>query len=110
MYSRKDTSPNYTDFSKNQTRIERFVWFQKSYKGKFYFETRFQLLKVNNLGQFEKSQQVYLSEREGEALSGIRKTIIHDAENLGLVPIYEAKSGKESTMGQELTSVIEYMN
>ena len=102
MYSRKDTSPNYTDFSKNQTRIERFVWFQKSYRGKFYFETRFQLLKINNLGQFEKSQQVYLSEREGEALSGIRKTIIHDAENLGLVPIYEAKSGKESTMGQEL--------
>ena len=31
-----------------------------------------------------------------------RNTVIHDAENLGLVPIYEAKSGKESTMGQEL--------
>ena len=30
------------------------------------------------------------------------RTIIHDAENLGLVPIYEAKSGRESTMDQEL--------
>ena len=54
------------------------------------------------MGQFEKSQQVYLSEREGEAISAIRNTVIHDAENLGLVPIYEAKSGKESTMDQEL--------
>ena len=31
-----------------------------------------------------------------------RNTVIPDAENLGLVPIYEAKSGKESTMDQEL--------
>ena len=54
------------------------------------------------MGQFEKSQQVYLSEKEGEALSTIRNTAIHDAENLGLVPIYEAKSGKETTMDQEL--------
>ena len=61
-----------------------------------------QLLKINDLGQFEKSQQVYLSEKEGEAISAIRNTIIHDAENLGLVPIYEAKSGRESTMNQEL--------
>ena len=53
------------------------------------------------MGQFEKSQQVYVSEKEGEALSIIRNTVIHDAENLGLVPIYEAKSGKESTMDQE---------
>ena len=52
------------------------------------------------MGQFEKSQQVYLSEKEGEAASAIRNTVIHDAENL--VPIYEAKSGKESTMDQEL--------
>ena len=62
----------------------------------------FQLLKINNLRQFEKSEQVYLSEKEGEALSTIRNNVIHDAENLGLVPIYEAKSGKESTMDQEL--------
>ena len=54
------------------------------------------------MGQFENLQQVYLSEKEGEALSAIRNTVIHDAENIGLVPIYEAKSGKESTMDQEL--------
>ena len=54
------------------------------------------------MGQFEKSQQVHLSEKEGEALSAIRNTVIHDAENLGHVPIYEAKSGKELTMDQEL--------
>ena len=101
MYSRKDTSPNYIDFSKNQTRVGRCVWFQKSYNGKFHFEPCFQL-KINNLGQFEKSQQVYLSQKEGEALSAIWKTVIHDDENLGLVPINEIKSGKESTMVQEL--------
>ena len=54
------------------------------------------------MGQFEKSQQVTFSEKEGEASSAIRNSVIHDAENLGLVPIYEAKSGKESTMDQEL--------
>ena len=52
--------------------------------------------------QVEKSQQIYLSRKEGEAISIIRNTVIHDAENLRLVPIYEAIPGKESTMGQEL--------
>ena len=103
MYSTKNTSPNYFEFSKNQTRIVRFVWFQNSYKRKSYFEPCFQLLKINDLGQLEKSQQIYISVKEGEALSAIRNTVFHDAaENLGLVPIYEAKSSKESTMDQEL--------
>ena len=102
MYSRKDTSPNYIELSKNQTKIGRFVWFQKSYKGKIYFEPCFQLLKFDDLGQFEKSQQVYLSEKEGEEISPIRNTVSHDAENLGLVPIYETKTGEDSTMDQEL--------
>ena len=57
---------------------------------------------IIDLGQFEKSQQVYFSEKEGEAISAIRNTVIHDAENLGLVPINEAKSAKESTLDQEL--------
>ena len=35
-------------------------------------------------------------------MSVIRSSVIHDAENLGLGPIYEATSGKESTMDQEL--------
>ena len=99
MYSRKVDSPNYIEFSKNLKRIGRFVWFQKSYKGKIYLEPCFQII---DLGQFEKSQQVYLSEKEGEAISAIRNSDIHDAENLELVPKYEAKSGKESTMDQEL--------
>ena len=54
------------------------------------------------MGQFEKFQQVHLSEKEEDAISASRNTVIHDAENLGLVPIYEAKSGKKSFMDQEL--------
>ena len=104
MYSRKDTIPNYIEFSKNQTRIGRFAWSQKSYKGKIYFEPCFQLFKKNELGQLEKRQQVYLGEKEGEAISAIRNTVIHDAENLGLVPILELTSDKESTMDQELAN------
>ena len=102
MYSRKVDSPNYFKFSRSQKRRGSFVWFQKYYKGKIYFEPCFQLLKINDLGQFEKSQQVYISEKEGEAISAIRNSVFHDAENLGLVPIYEAKSVKESSMDQEL--------
>ena len=30
----------------------------------------------------------------------MRNTVVHDAENLGLEPIYEAKSGNESPMDQ----------
>ena len=67
-----------------------------------YLERCFQLLKITDLGQFEKSQQVYLSKKEGEANSAIRNNVLHDAENLELVPIYDAKSGKESTIDQEL--------
>ena len=54
------------------------------------------------MAQFEKSQQVYLSEKEGEAISAIRNIVIDSAGNLGLVPICEAKSGKESIMDQNL--------
>ena len=71
-------------------------------QGKNMLGTVLSTIKKNDLGQFEKSQQVYLSEKKGEAISAIRNTVIHDAENLGLVPIYEAKSGRESTMDQEL--------
>ena len=54
------------------------------------------------MGQFEKSQQVFLIEEEGESISAIWNTVIHIAENLGLVPINKAKSGQESTLDQEL--------
>ena len=74
----------------------------KILQGEKYFKPCFQLLKTNDLGQFEKFQQVYFSEKERELISKIRNTVIHDAENLGLVPIYEAKSGEELAMDQVL--------
>ena len=104
MYSRNETSPNYSEFSKNQTRIGRFAWSHKSFKEKIYFEPCFQLFKKNDMGQFEKGQQVYLGEKEGEAISAIRKTVLHDAEYLEFVPILELTSDKESTMDQELAN------
>ena len=105
MYSRKDTSPNYIEFKKkNQKRIGRFAWSQKSYKKKSYFEPCFQLFKKNELGQLEKRQQFYLGEKEGEAISAIRNTVNHDDEKLGLVPVLELTSDKESTMDQELAN------
>ena len=76
----------------------------KILQGENCFEPCFQLLIINDLGQCEKSLQVYLSEKEGEAVSAIRNSVYHDAENLGLVLIYEVKSGKESTMDQELAN------
>ena len=54
------------------------------------------------MGQLEKRQQVYLGEKEGEAISAIRNTVIHDAESLRLDPILELTIDKESTMDQEL--------
>ena len=58
----------------------------------------------NEFGQLEKRQQVYPGEKEGEAISAIRNTAIHDAENLGLVPIMELTSDKESTMDQDFAN------
>ena len=103
-YSRKYILRNYIEFAKNQKRIGRFSWFQKPYNGKIYFEPCFQLLKKNESGQIEKYQQVYLGEKEGERISAIRNTVIHDAENLGLVPVLEPYSDKDSTMEQELAN------
>ena len=54
--------------------------------------------------QFEKKQQVYLGEKEGKTISAIRNTVIHDAENFGLVAVLEITSYKESTMEQELAN------
>ena len=71
-------------------------------QGENVIGTVFSIVKKNDFGQSEKSQLVYLSEKEGEAISAIRNSVIHDAENLGLLPIIEAKSGKGSTMDQEL--------
>ena len=72
-------------------------------------ESCFQLFKINDLGQFEKSQQVYLSEKEGKSISAIRKSVIHNAQNVGLVPIYAAKMTKNKLWIRSSLSVIENM-
>ena len=104
MYSRKDILPNYIEFAKNQKRIGRFSWSQKPYNGKIYFEPCFQLLKKNESGQIEKTQQLYHGEKEGERISAIWNTVIHDAENFGLVSVLESYSDKDSSMEQELAN------
>ena len=55
------------------------------------------------MGQIEKMQQFYLGEKEEEAIAAFRSTVIHNAENLGVVPM-ERTSDKESTMDQELAN------
>ena len=77
---------------------------KQPFNGKIYFEPCFQLLKKNESGQIEKTQQVYLGENKGERVSAIRNTVFHDAENLGLVPVLKTYSDKDSTMEQELAS------
>ena len=62
------------------------------------------MLNKNESGQIEKPQQVYLDKKEGEKISAIQNTVIHDAENLGLVPVLEPYSDKDSTMEQELAN------
>ena len=105
IYSRKDTSPNYIEFLKeNQTRSERLAWSHKSCKGKIFFELCFQLFKKIELGQLEKKQQNYLGEKEKEAITAIRNTFNQDAENLNFVPAMELISEKESTLDQELVN------
>ena len=56
------------------------------------------------MGPLEKSQQVYLGEKQGEGISALRNKVVHDAENPGvaLAPTLEPYSVKYSTMEQEL--------
>ena len=110
MYSRKDTSPSYIEFSKNQTIIGRFAWSKKSYKGNLHFEPCFQIFKKNELEQLEKIQEVYLGEKEGEAISVIRNTVVHDAENLGLVPKLELTSDKRVNYRSEVCELVPKLN
>ena len=100
--------PTTLNFQKSKT-IGRFVCFQRYYKGKLKLEPCFQLLKINVLGQFEKFQQVYLSEKEGEAISAIRTTVIHDAENLGWYQYLKPNLAMKQLWIRSSTSVIEYV-
>ena len=103
MYSWKNIFSNYIELAKNQKRSGRFSWCQKSFNRKRYFEPCFQLLKKMNRDKSRKNQQVYLGEK-GERISAIRNTVIHDAENLELVPLLEPYSDKDSNMEQELAN------
>ena len=109
MYWRKNILGNNTEFANSQKLIGRFFWFQKPYNGKVYFQPCFYLLKKKESGQIEKTQQVYLGEKEGEKISAIRNTVIRDAENLGLVPVLEPYSDKDSTMGRNLRIIMQCM-
>ena len=104
MYSRKDTSPNYIEFSKKSNKNLEICLVPKILQGEICSEPCFQLFMKNELGQLESRQHVYLGEKEREAVSAIRNTVIHDAENVGHVPILELTSDKESTMDQELAN------
>ena len=104
MYSRKDISPNYTiyiEFSKNQTRIGRFAWSQNPTRGKFVLNP-FSSIQEKWVGTNRKKTAIIFDEKEREAILAIRNTVIHNVENLGLIPILELTSDKESTMDQEL--------
>ena len=57
----------------------------------------------NESGQMEKSQNPFLVKKYMKKISAVRNTVIHDAENLGLVPVLEPYSDKDS-MEQELAN------
>ena len=79
----------------------------KTLHRKVFFKPCFQLLqKKNKCRQIEKkkSSKFIFGEKEWEKISTIRKTVIHDAENLGLVPVLEPFSDKNSTMEHELAN------
>ena len=50
----------------------------------------------------DNSKNLGEKERLGERIAAIQNTVARYAENLGLQPIYEAKSGKESFMDKVL--------
>ena len=56
------------------------------------------------MGHLKKRRQVYLWEKEVEAITANWKNDVHDAENLELVPVLEVTSKKESTKDQELVN------
>ena len=51
-----------------------------------------------------KIQQIYLGEKEEEAITAIRNTVHQDAENLEVVSVLELNSEKHSIKDQELAN------
>ena len=76
----------------------------KILQGENLFSTLFSTIQKKELGQIKKRQQVYRGEKEGEAISAIKNYVVDDAENLGIVPVLELFSDKESTTDQELAN------
>ena len=92
MYSRKDTSPNYIEFSKNQTSIGRFSWSQKAYKGKVISNPAFNYSRKMSWDNSKKdSKSILVKEKEKQS----RQLEI-------LLFTMELTSDMESTMDQEL--------
>ena len=66
MYSRKDTCPNYLEFSKSErlAKVRDLLGLKNPTcwvsKGKICLESCFDLFKKNDFGQLEKRQQNYL--------------------------------------------------
>ena len=56
------------------------------------------------VGITQKRQQVYLGEKDREAIAATRKTATHVGENLGLFPVIKLTSVRKSTMDQELAN------
>ena len=62
------------------------------------------MFKKTELGQLEKKTCISWWKREGEAVSLVENSVIHNAENIGLVLILDFNSEKESTLDQELAN------
>ena len=95
--------PNYIELAKNHEELGEFLGPKNPLTKKNLLWTLLPIAEENESVQIEKTHQVYLGEK-GERISAIRNTVIHDAENLGLVPLLEPNSDKDSTMQQELAN------
>ena len=74
----------------------------KTLQGENMLQNMLSTIKNKWFGTIWKIAKTWKICEKEEAISAIRNTVILDAENLGLVRILEAKSGKGSTMDQEL--------
>ena len=76
MYTRKDTGPNYIGFSKKiKQQLGDLLGPKNPTRGKFISNPVFIYSRKMELGQVEKKQQVYLYEKEEEAISTIRNSV-----------------------------------
>ena len=57
-----------------------------------------------NGDKLKKPSQSILVKKKGKRISAIRNTVIHDAENLGPLPVLEPYSDRDSTMEKELAN------